>query len=65
MMGADDDDDRWVVEGVSAARVLLDVHGSENWQTSALSGTGGGTFGGSVVVRFESPTRSAIHCRSA
>ncbi len=60
VMGADDDGDRWVVEGVAAARGLLDVHGSEKWQTSTLAGTGGGAFGGSVVVRFESPTRTAI-----
>lgn len=59
-MGADDHDDHWVAEGVAAARRLLDVHGSENWQISTLSGTGGGTFGGSMVVRFESPTRTAI-----
>ena len=59
-MGADHGGDRWVVEGVAAARGLLDVHGSEKWQTSTLAGTGGGTFGGSVVVRFESPTRTAI-----
>lgn len=52
--------ERWVAEGVAAARGLLDEHGSERWQTSTLTGTGGGTFGGSVVVRFESPTRSAI-----
>ncbi len=59
-MGADNDADRWVVEGVAAARRLLDVHGSEIWQISTLAGTGGGSFGGSVVVRFESPTRTAI-----
>lgn len=59
-MGADNDGDRWVVEGVAAARGMLDVHGSEIWQVSTLAGTGGGAFGGSVVVRFESPTRTAI-----
>lgn len=57
---ANGDDDRWVAEGIAAARGLLDLHGPENWQTSTLSGTGGGTFGGSVIVRFESPTRTAI-----
>lgn len=60
MMGANGDGDRWIAEGVAAARGLLDVHGSDNWLTSTLTGTGGGTFGGSVVVRFESPTRTAI-----
>lgn len=58
--GADSDDDRWVADGVAAAREILDAHGSETWQTSTLAGTGGGTFGGSVVVRFKSPTRTAI-----
>ena len=56
----DGDDDRWVAEGIAAARALLDLHSLENWQTSTLSGTGGGTFGGSVIVRFESPSRTAI-----
>lgn len=60
MNGTKGDGDRWIVDGVAAARHLLDVHDSENWRTSTLSGTGGGTFGGSVVVRFESPTRTAI-----
>lgn len=59
-VGPDNDDDRWVVEGVAAARGLLDVHGPEIWQISTLAGTGGGAFGGSVVLRFESPTRTAI-----
>ena len=54
------DADRWVIEGVAAARELLDAGSPERWQTSTLSGTGGGTFGGSVIVRFESPTRTAI-----
>lgn len=59
-VGPENDDDRWVIEGVAAARGMLDVHGPEIWQISTLAGTGGGAFGGSVVLRFESPTRTAI-----
>lgn len=59
-MAATNDADRWFVDALAAARGLLDVHDSQAWQTSILGGSGGGSFGDSVVVRFESRTRTAI-----
>lgn len=54
-----DGSDRWILEGIEAARGLLDQEGTEVWETSVLPGTGGGV-GASTVVRFDSTTRAAI-----
>lgn len=49
-----------MLDGLAAARGVLDTDGSTSWELATLAGTGGGTFGDSLVVRFESDQRVAI-----
>jgi hypothetical protein len=54
------DADGWFNEAVATARALLDSEEPQAWQVTTLTGTGGGTFGDSVVSRFDSPRGTAI-----
>jgi len=55
-MGADG----WFTEATAVAHRLLGADEPQEWQVTTLTGTGGGTFGDSVVSRFDSPGRTAI-----
>ena len=54
-------DDGWLSDAMSTARGLLEASaGQQEWTTTTLTGTGGGTFGDSVVSRFRSAEGTAV-----
>lgn len=54
------DADGWFTDAMRVAHDLLRSERPQQWRVTTLTGTGGGTFGDSVVSRFWSPERSAI-----
>ena len=48
-------DEPWIEAGIEAATAILDHEARSRWTTTIHRGTGGGTFGGSAIVQFDSP----------
>jgi hypothetical protein len=48
-------DEPWIEAGIEAATAMLARDAQSRWNTTVHHGTGGGTFGGSAIVQFDSP----------
>lgn len=44
----------WISTGIDAAMTIIDPRGDTRWETNVLHGTGGGTLGGSAIVKLHS-----------